>query len=262
MKLITPYRSLRAGKGRAPEVLQNGEETIDLSHSSARTSTAGEGRRLRAEKTISLQLALQAAILAVVVVAAGRADAAEPSAESGFAAKIRYCQDCHGPSGQGYRGFVPIPRLAGQQPEYFKNQLQAFVERRRTNDIMLNVAHVLSPSMIAALATNFRSFNPRPLGGAPRELSAEGKQIFQDGVPDANIAACAACHGPDAQGHEQIPRLAGQVYWYVVRELGVWDTERGQNPARPDTSATMLPIAHSLNRKQMEAVAAYVSGLQ
>jgi cytochrome c553 len=237
---------------------------MDSSYSSARTRTAGKGRGRRAAKIVSFQQALQVVILAFVVFAAGRAEAADPSAESehGFTAKIRYCQDCHGPSGQGYRGFVPIPRLAGQQPEYFKNQLQAFVERRRTNDIMLNVAHVLSPSMAAALATNFRSFNPRPLGGAPRELAAEGKQIFQDGVPDANIAACAACHGPDAQGHEQIPRLAGQVYWYVVRELGVWDTERGQNPARPDTSATMLPIAHSLNRKQMEAVAAYVSGLQ
>jgi cytochrome c553 len=207
---------------------------------------------------------LQVAILALVVVGAGRADAADPSADSehGLAAKIRYCQDCHGPSGQGYRGFVPIPRLAGQQPEYFKNQLQAFVERRRTNDIMLNVAHVLSPSMITALATNFQSFNPRPLGGAPRERAAEGKKIFQDGVPDGNIAACAACHGPDALGHEQIPRLAGQLYWYVVRELGVWGTERGQNPAKPDTSATMLPIAHSLNKQQVEAVAAYVSSLQ
>jgi cytochrome c553 len=264
MKLIASYRNLRAGKGRTPEILQGGEGAMDMSHSSARTRTAGKGRGRRTAKIVRFQLALQVAILAVAVVAAGRADAADPSVEPehGFTAKIRYCQDCHGPSGQGYRGFVPIPRLAGQQPEYFKNQLQAFVERRRTNDIMLNVAHVLTPSMITALATNFRAFNPRPLGGAPRELVAAGKQIFQDGVPDANIAACAACHGPDASGHEQIPRLAGQLYWYVVRELGVWDTERGQNPARPDTSATMLPIAHSLNRKQMEAVAAYVSSLQ
>ena len=237
---------------------------MDQSLSSAQTKKSGEGRRRRTMKVVSLQLAVQAAILTVVLAAAGRADATEPSAKSerGFAAKIRYCQDCHGPLGQGYRGFLPIPRLAGQQTDYFKNQLQAFVEHRRTNNIMLNVAHALSPSMIAALATNFRAFNPRPLGGAPRELAATGKQIFQDGVPDANIAACAACHGPDAMGHEQIPRLAGQLYWYVVRELGDWGTERGQIPAKPDTSATMLPIAHSLNGRQMEAVAAYVSSLQ
>ena len=61
---------------------------------------------------------------------------------------------------------------------------------------------------------------------------------------------------------EQIPRLAGQLYWYVIKELGIWGTERGQNPAKPDTSATMRPIAHSLNKPQMEAVAAYVSSLK
>jgi len=223
-----------------------------------------EGRGRRTRKLAGFQLGLQTAILAVVLAVAGRADATDTSAVSkhGFAAKIRYCQDCHGPSGQGYRGFLPIPRLAGQQTEYFKNQLQAFVERRRTNNIMLNVAHALSPSMITALATNFRAFNPKPLGGAPKELVAAGKTIFQDGLPDANIAACAACHGPDAMGHEQIPRLAGQLYSYVVRELANWGTERGQIPAKPDTSVTMLPIAHSLNRRQMEAVAAYVSYLK
>ena len=89
---------------------------------------------------------------------------------------MEYCQDCHGPSGQGYRGFYPIPRLAGQQTEYIENQLRAFVERRRPNNIMANVAHVLSPAMIAALAANFRSFNPAPLGGAPKNQVAAGRK--------------------------------------------------------------------------------------
>jgi len=212
-------------------------------------------------KLLGFQLALHTALLAFVLAVAGRANAMDAS-QRGFAAKIRYCQDCHGPLGQGYGGFLPIPRLAGQQTEYFENQLRAFVERRRTNNIMLNVAHVLSPPVIAALATNFHSFNPKPLGGAPREFVPLGRQIFQDGLPDSNIAACAACHGPDAKGHEQIPRLAGQLYSYVVRALGDWGTERGQIPTKPDTSATMLPIAHSLDRRQMEAVAAYVSNLR
>ena len=103
------------------------------------------GRRIM--KAVSLRLALQLAILAIVLSATGRADAKDTAAVSKRAvqAKIRYCQDCHGLSGQGFRGFFPIPRLAGQQPEYLKNQLQAFVERRRTNNIMFNVAHVLKP---------------------------------------------------------------------------------------------------------------------
>ena len=94
----------------------------------------------------------------------------------GVQAKIGYCQDCHGPSAQGYRGFFPIPRLAGQQPEYLENQLRAFIEHRRTNNIMFNVAHVLNPAMIAALAENFRNFDPKPLGGAPKALVSRGKK--------------------------------------------------------------------------------------
>ena len=62
-----------------------------------------------------------------------------------------------------------MPRLAGQQPEYLENQLQAFIDRRRTNPVMFNVAHVLSPPMLKALAEHFRDLNPKPLGGAPKE---------------------------------------------------------------------------------------------
>lgn len=176
--------------------------------------------------------------------------------------KIAYCKDCHGVAAQGYRGYFPIPRLAGQQPQYLENQLRAFIEHRRTNNVMFNVAHSLSPGMVAALAADFKSLNPPPIGGAPASLVSSGRKIFEDGVPDANIAACAACHGPDATGHEEIPRLAGQLYPYVVKELVNWGHERGQNPTEPDTSAIMSPVAHSLNKSQIEAVAAFVSTLK
>jgi cytochrome c553 len=177
-------------------------------------------------------------------------------------AKLAYCEDCHGPSGQGFHGYFPIPRLAGQQTEYLKNQLEAFVEHRRTNNIMFNVAHSLSPSMISALATDFRALNPPPLGGGARPLAATGEKIFQNGVPEANVAACAACHGPQAQGAGEIPRLAGQLPDYVFNKLINWSRERGQIPSQPDISAVMSPVAHSLSRPQVEAVAAYLSHLR
>jgi cytochrome c553 len=176
--------------------------------------------------------------------------------------KISYCKDCHGVSAQGYNGYYPIPRLAGQQTEYLQNQLRAFIEHRRTNNIMFNVAHSLSPAMLSALAAHFASLHPPPIGGAPRQLVARGRKIFEDGMPEVNIAACAACHGPDATGSGQIPRLAGQLYPYLIKTLSNWDKERGRNPTMPDTSAIMSPVAHSLNRSQIEAVAAFVSTLR
>jgi cytochrome c553 len=202
------------------------------------------------------------ALLAVALWLAGGAESADAGGRDGIAGKIEYCKDCHGQSGQGYRGYFPIPRLAGQQTEYLKNQLRAFVEHRRTNNIMFNVAHTLSPATIAALAADFRALNPGPLGGGSMSLVSTGQRIFQDGIPDANIAACAACHGPEAQGSGEIPRLAGQLHDYTINKLTNWSKERGLNPARPDTSAVMSPVAHSLNRSQVEAVAVYLGYLR
>lgn len=213
---------------------------------------------------MSLKSVLLTAAFAIVVCAAAQAEekgaAAIPKQE--FEAKIAYCKTCHGLSGQGFRGSFPMPRLAGQQPEYLENQLQAFIERRRTNPVMFNVAHVLSPPMLKALATNFKDLNPKPLGGAPKELMAAGKKIYEDGVPSAEVPPCASCHGPEAKGADAFPRLAGQLHDYIYRKLTNWEKERGQDKARPDTSAIMQPIAHNLTEAQVKAVAAYLSYLE
>ena len=214
-------------------------------------------------KVMSSRLALPMAVLTIVFAASGRAadTSAIPARE--LQAKIQYCGECHQPSGQGYRGATPIPRLAGQQTEYFENQLHAFIERRRTNKFMFKVAHSLSPAMLSALAGHFRDLDPKPLGGAPKELVAAGKKIFEEGISDANVPACSSCHGPEAKGNGAFPRLAGQLYPYLIKVLTNWDTERGQGgPEHPDTSAIMKPIAHSLTKSQIEAVAAYLSGLE
>src|SRR6202790_4854521 len=187
-----------------------------------------------------------------------KADFSQPELK----AKLDYCKTCHGLSGQGFRGSYPMPRLAGQQPEYLENQLQAFIERRRTNPVMFNVAHVLSPSMLTALAAHFRDLNPKPLGGAPKELVAAGKKVYEDGVPSAEVPPCATCHGQDAKGADAFPRLAGQLHDYVHRKLTNWEKERGQDKANPDNSQIMAPIAHNLNEAQIKAVAAYLSYLE
>jgi len=210
-----------------------------------------------------LSILLTAAFAVAVSVAAQAEDkgnAAVPKQE--LEAKIAYCKTCHGVSGQGFRGSFPMPRLAGQQPEYLQNQLQAFIERRRTNPVMFNVAHVLSPAMLKGLAEHFRELNPKPLGGASKELVAAGKKIYEDGVPSAEVPPCATCHGPEAKGADAFPRLAGQLNDYVAKKLLNWSKERGQDPAKPDNSAIMQPIAHNLTDAQVQAVAAYVSYLE
>jgi cytochrome c553 len=209
-----------------------------------------------------LKRALLAAILSVGFAVPARAVNGEGDvSKSQLEAKIAYCKTCHGLSGQGFRGSFPMPRLAGQQPEYIENQLKAFIEHRRNNPVMFNVAHALSPAMLTALTTEFRNLNPKPLGGGPSDQIAAGKKIYEEGVGQ-NVPPCASCHGPEAKGDGQFPRLAGQLYDYVVKKLTNWDTERGQDRANPDTSAIMQPIAHDLTAAEIKAVAAYVSSLE
>lgn len=223
----------------------------------SQSKTLRDGRSRGTVSLVRSAVVLQTAILAIAFSTPG-------SAASGgdLRAKIEYCEDCHGASGQGYYGFYPIPRLAGQHAEYLENQLRAFAGRGRPNNIMSNVARSLSPQMIAALAAHFSELNTNSLAGAPRKRVAAGKEIFENGVPDANVAACAACHGPDATGTGQFPRLAGQLYPYIVQQLANWGKEHPQKTAKPDASAIMAPVAHSLTKPQMEAVAAFLSNLK
>ncbi len=213
-------------------------------------------------KIVGVKLALPV-VLAIAFASAGRAaERGIVANNKDFDAKVQYCKTCHGLSGQGFRGAYPMPRLAGQQPEYVENQLRAFIERRRTNPVMFNVAHVLTPSMVSALATYFKGLDAKPLGGASRELAAAGKKIYQEGIAGTDVPACASCHGEDAKGQGAFPRLAGQLPDYVQKKLMNWDKERGQDPAKPDTSAIMEPIAHGLTERQIAAVAAYLGYLE
>jgi len=215
-------------------------------------------------KVVGLRSALPAAVLlSLFTGAAGAADQGAPAVSTQeLQSKIKYCNSCHQPLGQGHRGATAIPRLAGQQIEYFENQLQAFVERRRYNDYMYRVVHGLSPQLRKALATHFRDLNPKPVGGAPGELAAAGRKIYDEGVETASIPPCASCHGPEAKGDGMMPRLAGQLYRYTQKALANWSQERGQDPKKQDTSAIMQPIAHGLTPAQISAVAAYVSALE
>jgi len=212
-------------------------------------------------KRTCLRLALPTAIVMIAFSVGGHAqERMAPARAGGLEAKLEYCKTCHGLQGQGYLGYFPMPRLAGQQPEYIEAQLRAFIERRRSNPIMRNVAHVLSPSMVTALANHFKHLNPPPFGGAPRGAIATGKKIYEEGLPESNVPACSACHGADGKGQNEIPRLAGQLYPYMVGQLTGWKQARGQGTA-VDTSAIMAPTAHNMTRSQVEAVAAYVSSL-
>ncbi|MTV32490.1 c-type cytochrome [Rhodoblastus acidophilus] len=209
-------------------------------------------------------LSLAASFIVLFSAGAVRAEDSKPAAVSPQAvqAKLVFCKTCHGLSGQGFLGAQPIPRLAGQQPEYIAYELTALKEHRRTDPFMNEVTKGLSPEMIQAVSTQFKDLNPPPASPGPQALVAAGKKIYDEGVPSEEVPPCSACHGEDANGAGEFPRLAGQIYEYMVRELEEWDSIRGLDPKKPDNAAIMSPIAHKLSKDQKRAVSAYLSNLK
>jgi cytochrome c553 len=206
---------------------------------------------------------MPATVLVFLLGGSSRADnsISDAVSSSDFQSKIAYCNTCHGLSGQGYRGYYPMPRLAGQQTDYLESQLRDFVEGRRLSPLMFNVARVLNPPMRSKLATQFRELNPGPIGGAPRELMTIGKKIYEEGISDTGTAPCSSCHGSEAKGDEAFPRLAGQLYDYILKRFESWRKDQQANLVSPDTSV-MASIAQGLSEAQIAAVAAYLSGLE
>ena len=197
-----------------------------------------------------IALTLMALILAALpgVLAPAHADDAT-------SASIRNCVWCHGTGAQGY---MLAPRLAGQRTSYLQKQIYGFATHQRDNPLsqryMWYAAAALRRNTIRDLADYFASLSPRPADDGDRGLTARGETIFFEGNPQANIAACQACHGPQAQGVRDIPRLGGLSYLYLKRRLTQWD--QGYHGA---VSSPMPVVAHSLSKDDVEAVASYLS---
>jgi len=190
------------------------------------------------------------AILAIVASAAGPLLADE-------SVRVRNCTWCHGISAQG---FATAPRLAGQRDEYTENQLLGFIEHIRDNpyskQYMWGAAANLSPETAHDLAIYFSTLPPEAANDGDRELVAAGRTIYEVGIPESNIVSCLVCHGPNAEGVREIPRLGGLSYSYLKRRLEQWG-EGFHAAAEP-----MPRIANTLSPNEIEALASYLSFIE
>ena len=202
--------------------------------------------RRRIVRRGGFRAAVAAYIVAVACAGSTRADDRAAASKGSVQAKLSYCKDCHGPSAQGYHGFYPIPRLAGQQPEYLENQLRAFTEHRRPNNNMFNVAHALSPGMETGLAEHFRNLNPKPAADGPRQLVAEGKRIFEDGAPDSEYCGLRGLSRPGGHGRPTNPSAGGSTL-----SLSRQGADRLGKGARPECRKAGHIGRHDSDRTQL-----------
>ena len=112
----------------------------------------------------------------------------------------------------------------------------------------MSKVHGLSAELETALAAQFSELNPAPFGRAPKQLEDTGKEIYGQGAPNDNVPACQVCHGPRAEGAGPVPRLAGQLYLYTVKELENWDKEPGAG------GKSRYILGHAADRSQLEQI--------
>ena len=171
---------------------------------------------------------------------------------------MQVCSNCHGLDGNSVS--PNFPRLAGQTRPYLTEQLRAFRGHGRLDpagfEYMWGLSRHLTDEQIAGLAEYYSTQRPVANRASKTQLLADGKAIFDAGVPKNNIPPCSACHGAAGKGNEMFPRLAGQHADYLVKQLLVFQ----RTDERPE-GAVMKPIAHDLTSHDIEAVADYLQGM-
>ncbi|MFU8816400.1 MAG: c-type cytochrome [Pseudomonadales bacterium] len=199
-----------------------------------------------------------AALMALM--AAVGAQAADP--EAGKAA-YAVCAACHGQQGEG-NAAMNSPKIAGQEAWYLRRQMQAFQQGLRgtapgdTYGMQMRpmAMMVADPASLENLIAYIGTF-----ADVPSQPTIEGDVV----AGQAAYALCAACHGPQAGGVEQMagPKLAGQDDWYLIRQIRNYQQGlRGYDP-KDIYGMQMKPMASVLTSEQaIIDVTAYINTLR
>jgi len=173
------------------------------------------------------------------------------------------CAACHGQQGEGNIA-MNAPRLAGQASWYIERQLSAFRDGIRGTAPGDAFGAQMRPMAMAvgdptAQANLIAYIETLPVTAAEPTISgdaAAGKTAY---------AVCAACHGPNAEGNQQMggPELAGQDDWYLARQIVNFKKGlRGYDP-KDTFGMQMKPMAATLaTDKAVNDVVAYISSLK
>jgi cytochrome c553 len=161
------------------------------------------------------------------------------------------CVQCHGVRGGGDTS-GSTPRIAGQHYEVIIKQLVDFRYGTRWNFRMEERAgrHYLATAKdiadVAAYVSKLDYAGDQGIGSG--EYTTQGALIYGK--------HCQSCHGAGAYGDagRGIPRLAGQHYGYLVRQM--YDAADGRRPALPGVHAKRIA---PLDFNEVRAVADYIS---
>jgi cytochrome c553 len=166
---------------------------------------------------------------------------------------VNLCSTCHGPRGISTSSEFPI--LAAQRPGYLAAQIEAFRKQTRAekdaHDFMWGIAGRLDEKIVDGIAAYYAAQPPAPGRADEPAVVAKGKELFDKGLPDRGIPACASCHGANGEGIADFPRLAGQHAKYVAKQLTYIQALTRAAPVMHGIVKDLTPI-------EIQAVATYV----
>jgi cytochrome c553 len=163
-------------------------------------------------------------------------------------AKAGSCIGCHGPNGNST--MPGIPSLAAQNARYIYLQLRDFQEGRRSNDMMTPMTAGLSKDDMREIADYY---SKQKLSSKGFKADAEKAKL---GKAKADETLCAMCHLGEFVGQNEIPKVAGQNYDYVVKSLTDFKAKTRTNDA-----GNMTSVASTLSAADIENLAHYIAGL-
>lgn len=158
------------------------------------------------------------------------------------------CVACHGPNGNA---IIPQnPSLAGQTWRYIYLQLKDFKEGRRQDPQMTPIAADLSRDDMIALGNWFAAQKR-----LTNQFKADSAKVAA-GAKIADAVLCPMCHLGGFSGQNEIPRVAGMNYEYVVKQLQDFKQRRRTNDA-----GNMTSVAGTLSDQDIENLAHYITTL-
>lgn len=172
--------------------------------------------------------------------------------------KTATCAACHGADGNSIS--PDWPSLAGQHPAYLYNQLEAYKTGERLDPNMVAMAAPLSEQDMRDIAAYY-SVQPLTPKGADPEVVVRGEEIYRGGIPERNVPACMACHGPTGMGNylAAYPRISGQHSAYLLTTMRHYAS--GERRSDASYNQMMRNVAELLLEDEMRAVVGYVQGL-
>jgi len=169
-------------------------------------------------------------------------------AQAAAPTKAAVCVACHGPNGNSILALNPI--LAGQTSRYLYLQLRDFQEGRRSDPQMSPMVKDLSRDDMRELADYFAAQKP-----APQNFKSDPQKV-KLGRAKAEETLCTMCHLGGFAGQNEIPRVAGQHYDYVVKQLRDFKDKRRTNDA-----GNMTSVSRTLSDTDIENLGHFLAGL-